>query len=96
MGTSILSTREGYPQLVLTRRLDQTIVIGDPASSEPPIEISVMEVRGDQVRLGVKAPRDVSVHRREIWDEIKRENREASGTVPSDVPALGNKAMERR
>ena len=46
--------------LVLTRKLDQSIKIGDD------IEITVVEVRGDQVRLGVAAPRDVTVHRREI------------------------------
>ena len=59
--------------LVLTRRLNQSIKIGDD------IEITVIEVRGDQVRLGVAAPRDVSVHRKEVYLQIQQENRAASG-----------------
>jgi carbon storage regulator len=59
--------------LVLTRRLNQSIKIGDE------IEITVIEVRGDQVRLGVTAPRDVSVHRKEVYLQIQQENRAASG-----------------
>ncbi len=59
--------------LVLTRRLNQSIKIGDD------IEITVIEVRGDQVRLGVSAPRDVTVHRKEIYLQIQQENRAAAG-----------------
>ena len=55
--------------LVLTRHLDQIITLGDPKSSEPPIEVTIVEVRGDQVRIGVKAPRDVEVHRKEVWEK---------------------------
>ena len=58
--------REGH-MLVLTRRLNQSIKIGDE------IEITVIEVRGDQVRLGVTAPRDVSVHRKEVYLQIQQE-----------------------
>lgn len=54
--------------LVLTRRPNQVIIIEYFGS---PIEVRVLEVRGDQVRLGIKAPKDVSVHRKEIYDEIK-------------------------
>ena len=57
--------------LVLTRRLNQSIKIGDD------IEVTVIEVRGDQVRLGVSAPRDVSVHRKEVYLQIQSE---ADGT----------------
>jgi len=57
--------------LVLTRHLDEIITLGDPKSSEPPIEITIIEVRGDQVRLGVTAPRSVQMHRKEIWLDIK-------------------------
>ena len=53
--------------LVLTRRLNQSIKIGDD------IEVTVIEVRGDQVRLGVSAPRDVSVHRKEVYLQIQSE-----------------------
>jgi carbon storage regulator len=58
--------------LVLTRKLNQSIKIGDD------VEITVIEVRGDQVRLGVTAPRDVSVHRKEVYLQIQQENRAAS------------------
>ena len=60
--------------LVLTRRLNQAIMIGDPAEPEECIEVTVVEVKGDQVRIGTQAPRDVVVHRREIYDEIAAEN----------------------
>lgn len=68
--------------LVLTRKVNQSIVIGDS------IEVVVLEVRGEQVRLGIKAPRDVAVHRQEIFHQIQEENQEASGTDVSDVPEL--------
>ena len=58
--------------LVLTRKLNQSIKIGDD------VEITVIEVRGDQVRLGVTAPRDVAVHRKEVYLQIQQENRAAS------------------
>lgn len=66
--------------LVLTRKVNQSIVIGDG------IEVVVLEVRGEQVRLGIKAPRDVSVHRKEIFEQIQSENEAATGTNPEDVP----------
>ena len=54
--------------LILTRRVGETVVIGGN------IEITVLGVKGGQVRLGVKAPRDVSVHREEIVERIRREH----------------------
>ena len=54
--------------LVLARRLNESIMIGDD------IEIIVIDIKGDQVKLGVKAPRKVTVHRKEIYQEIKQEN----------------------
>ena len=53
--------------LVLSRQRDQTIIIGDS------IRITIVEVRGDKVRIGIDAPKDVTVHRQEIYDAIKRE-----------------------
>ena len=53
--------------LVLSRQKDESIVIGDD------IEITIVDVRGDKVRLGINAPREISVHRREIYDAIQRE-----------------------
>ncbi|MEZ6128020.1 MAG: carbon storage regulator CsrA [Planctomycetaceae bacterium] len=58
--------------LVLSRKKDEKIVIGDN------ITLMVIEIRGDKVRLGIDAPRDVTVHREEIYEAIKRE---------SDAPA---------
>ncbi len=66
--------------LVLTRKLHQSIVIGDG------IEVVVLEVRGEQVRLGIKAPKNVAVHRKEIYEQIQQENQSASDTRPEDVP----------
>ena len=60
--------------LVLTRRLNQAIMIGDPTKPNECYEVTVVEVKGDQVRIGTQAPRDVVVHRREIYDEIAAEN----------------------
>ncbi len=65
--------------LVLTRRLNQSIKIGDD------IEITVIEVRGDQVRLGVSAPRDVSVHRKEVYLQIQQENQAAAQSSAEGV-----------
>jgi carbon storage regulator len=58
--------------LILTRRVGETVVIGDD------IEITVLGVKGNQVRIGVKAPRDVSVHREEILERIRREGEMSS------------------
>ena len=66
--------------LVLTRKVNQSIVIGEG------IEVVILEVRGEQVRLGIKAPRDVAVHRKEIFEQIRTENEAATATKPEDVP----------
>ena len=66
--------------LVLTRKVNQSIVIGDD------IEVVVLEVRGEQIRLGIKAPRDVVVHRKEIYEQIQEENQAASTIDPKDIP----------
>ena len=66
--------------LVLTRKVNQSIVIGDD------IEVVVLEVRGEQIRLGIKAPRNVVVHRKEIYEQIQEENLSASTVKPEDLP----------
>lgn len=66
--------------LVLTRKVNQSIVIGDD------VEVVVLDVRGEQIRLGIKAPKNVSVHRKEIYDQIQGENKSASEVRPEDVP----------
>jgi carbon storage regulator len=72
--------KEGASMLVLTRKVHQSIVIGDD------VEVVVLEVRGEQVRLGIRAPKDVAVHRKEIYDQILEENRAAAEARPEDVP----------
>ncbi len=72
--------------LVLSRRANQSIVIG------PDIVVRVLDIRGDQVRIGVDAPRSVAVHREEVAAEIRESNREASklGAVNTgDLPRPG-------
>lgn len=67
--------------LVLTRKKDQTLVIGDN------IEITVLDIQGDQIRLGVDAPKSIKIFRKEIYLEIQEENRKAAqhgGPVHSD------------
>ncbi len=54
------------------------------------IEVSVVEIRGDQVKLGIIAPRNVNVHRREIFDAIQEENRAAAQGVPADLQGLSD------
>ena len=58
--------------LVLARRKDEVVVIGTPPNV---IEVMVTDVRGDQVKLGFKAPVDVPIHRKEVADAIEREGR---------------------
>lgn len=58
--------------LILTRRIGETLIIGDD------VIVTVLGVKGNQVRIGVKAPKDVSVHREEIFDRIRSERGEDS------------------
>jgi carbon storage regulator len=67
--------------LVLSRQRDETIMIGDD------VEITVVDIRGDKVRLGITAPRHIQVHRKEVYEAIKRENQQAAELRPQDVPA---------
>src|SRR5947209_6993874 len=66
--------------LVLSRQRGEAIVIGDD------IEITIVDIRGDKVRLGIHAPRSITVHRKEVYDAIKGENRAASQMRPEDLP----------
>jgi carbon storage regulator len=58
--------------LILSRKVDEKVVIGDD------IKISIIEIRGDQVRIGIDAPKKVKVFRQEVYDAIKAENKAAS------------------
>ncbi|MFA5566282.1 MAG: carbon storage regulator CsrA [Acidimicrobiia bacterium] len=68
--------------LVLSRKSNESIIIGGD------IKVTVLEVRGDQVRLGISAPRDVTVHREEVHAEIQRENISAASVRSSDITRL--------
>ena len=59
--------------LVLSRKLEESIMIGDE------IEIKVISVQGETVKLGITAPRSIPVHRKEVYEEIERENIRAAG-----------------
>jgi carbon storage regulator len=65
--------------LVLSRQRDETIMIGDD------IEITVVDIRGDKVRLGISAPTQISVHRKEVYDAIQQENQKAANVKPEDI-----------
>ncbi len=65
--------------LVLSRKRDESIIIGDN------IVITVVDVRGDKVRLGINAPTDIPIHRQEVYEAIQRENQRAAGTEPEDA-----------
>lgn len=68
--------------LVLTRKVNQSIVIGDE------IEVIVLEVRGEQVRIGVRAPKTITVHRKEIYEQIRQENLSAASVSTDDLSTL--------
>ena len=65
--------------LVLSRQKDQTIMIGDT------IEITIVDIRGDKVRLGITAPSHIPVHRKEVYEAIQRENRQATQIKLEDI-----------
>ncbi|HZK43220.1 MAG TPA: carbon storage regulator CsrA [Syntrophomonadaceae bacterium] len=61
--------------LVLSRKKGESIIIGEN------IEITIVEIQGDVIRLGIEAPREISIYRQELWEEIKKSNQEATQTV---------------
>ena len=67
--------------LVLSRHRDESIMIGDD------IVLTIVDIRGDKVRLGIDAPQDIPVHRQEVYDAIQRENREAGRVKPAEGDA---------
>ena len=75
--------------LVLSRQRDESIIIGDN------IVVTIVDVRGDKVRLGIEAPREVSVHRREVYEAIQRENREAAKIQLDDARQIGRAPGDR-
>lgn len=76
--------------LVLSRQRDESIIIGDN------IVITVVDIRGDKVRLGIQAPTEIPVHRQEVYEAIKRENQRAAGAEPDEVGVASRPASLRR
>lgn len=74
--------------LVLSRQRDESIIIGDN------IVVTIVDIRGDKVRLGINAPTEIPVHRQEIYEAIQRENRRASQVDPRDARSLGSPAPQ--
>ena len=72
--------------LVLSRHRDESIIIGDD------IVITVVDIRGDKVRLGIAAPIEISVHRQEVYEAIQRENLRSARLDPKDAHAIGKGA----
>jgi carbon storage regulator len=75
--------------LVLTRKPGQSIMIGDG------VEVQVLSVAGEKVRLGITAPRDVSIFRNEVYDRIEREAARAEEEVDTSTNAAVEDALER-
>jgi carbon storage regulator len=75
--------------LVLSRQRDETIMIGDD------IEITIVDVRGDKVRLGINAPARIAVHRKEVYEAIRTENERAARVSGEDFEDLSKSALSK-
>jgi carbon storage regulator len=69
--------------LVLSRQRDESIIIGDN------IVVTIVDIRGDKVRLGINAPTEIPVHRQEVYEAIQRENLRAGRLEPKDARNVG-------
>ena len=76
--------------LVLSRHRDESIMIGDN------IVVTIVDIRGDKVRLGIDAPQDIPVHRQEVYEAIQRENRKASQLRSTETRNLGKMSSPNR
>lgn len=75
--------------LVLARKVNESIMIGDD------IEVVVVDIKGDQIKLGIRAPRNVTVHRTEIYQEIQEQNKQAAASAAPSLDAL-KKLLDNR
>ena len=76
--------------LVLSRQRDESIIIGDN------IVITVVDIRGDKVRLGIDAPTEITVHRQEVYEAIQRENAAADQSATPKLPQKSSGRAARR
>ncbi|MDY6850662.1 MAG: carbon storage regulator CsrA [Thermodesulfobacteriota bacterium] len=70
--------------LILTRKVGETIAIGDD------VKIQVVDIKGKQVRLGIKAPSETTVHREEVYQRIQEQNRRAAKLTPADLSKIAD------
>lgn len=75
--------------LVLSRRAGESVVVGDD------VTISILEVRGDVVRVGITAPRSVAVHRAELLEQLEKTNREAASPSEDAIASLSKAIQDR-
>ena len=76
--------------LGLSRHRDETIMIGDN------IEITIVDIKGDKVRIGINAPREIQVHRKEVYEAIRRENAEACKVQVNDLRGVDQNVRNQR
>lgn len=75
--------------LILARKVNESINIGDQ------VEISVVDIRGDQVKIGIRAPREVKIYRHEVYEAIQQENR-AAAAAGTDLPVLDSMLIRKK
>jgi carbon storage regulator len=76
--------------LILSRKINESIMIGDQ------IEISIVDIKGDQIKLGIAAPKNVKVYRKEVYVAIQEENIEATKARPDVIPSLSTFFNEKK
>ena len=76
--------------LVLSRKPNESIIIGDD------VEIKIVEVRGEQVKLGITAPREIPVHRKEVYDSIHKQNVQSAETKHIDLDKISKMFKKKR
>lgn len=77
---SMVIWKEKVEMLILTRRIGETLNIGDD------VQVTVLGIKGNQVRIGINAPKEIPVHREEIYERIKQEQRTQDPVPPVDGP----------